>query len=177
MKNFTIILSMLLFSAVISTKAQETVAATGGEASGGGSTVSYSVGQLFYTTQAGTNGNTVAQGVQQPYEISIVTGIPEAEGINIDISAYPNPTTNFLTVKAKDYKTDHLQYMLFDVNGKLLQIVKATGQETKIKTSQLVKGIYFVKVIDSQRETGQDKSYNAVTGQSHVIKIFKIIKK
>lgn len=53
--------------------AQETVLSSGGNATGGGS-VSYSVGQIVYNAYPGTNDNSEAQGVQQPYESSIETG-------------------------------------------------------------------------------------------------------
>jgi len=142
-------------------QAQESVNATGGNALGNGGTASYSVGQMIYTTNTGTGGNTVAQGVQQPFEISVVTGIEEAQGINLDVSAYPNPTSDYLTVKVENYETANLQYTVFDINGKLLQTIKATGGETQIQTSQLVPAHYFVKVLDNQKE----------------IKVFKIIKK
>ena len=55
-------------------QAQQSPTATGGEATGTGGTASYSVGQVVYTTNTGTNGS-MAQGVQQPYEISTTVGI------------------------------------------------------------------------------------------------------
>ena len=161
MNRRTILLATMLFVAIISTKAQEAIPATGGEASGSGGSVSYTIGQTVYTTNQGTGGNIVAQGVQQPFEISVVTGIPEAKGISLNILAYPNPTTDYLTVKVENYETTNLQYQVFDINGKLLQIVKATGNETLITTSNLVPANYFVKVLDNKKE----------------IKVFKIIKK
>lgn len=51
--------------------AQETIAVTGGNASGSGGTTSYSVGQMFYHTNTGTDGS-VIEGIQIPYEISVV---------------------------------------------------------------------------------------------------------
>ena len=152
--------TVLLFLGLSNLQAQEAIPATGGEASGGGGSASYTVGQVVYTTNVGTNGNSVAQGVQQPYEISIVLGIPEAKGINLSVSAYPNPTSDYLTVKVENYETVNLQYMVFDINGKLLQTIKATGGETQIQTSKLVSAIYFVKVLNNKKE----------------IKVFKIIK-
>ncbi len=152
-----ILISILMLTGL---QAQEAIPTTGGKASGGGGKASYTVGQTVYTTQTGTNGNTIAQGVQQPFEISVVTGIVEAKGINLGISAYPNPTTDYLTVKVENYETTNLQYQVFDINGKLLQSVKATGMETKIETNNLVPANYFVKVLDNSTE----------------IKVFKIIK-
>jgi len=157
-KNLSLVLS--LFLGLSNLQAQEAIPATGGEASGGGGSASYTVGQVVYTTNVGTNGNSVAQGVQQPYEISVVTSIPEAKDINLSVSAYPNPTINYLTVKVENYEIANLQYLIFDINGKLLQTVKATGTETKIETNNLIPANYFVKILDNKKE----------------IKVFKIIK-
>ena len=157
-RNFMIV--ALLFLGLSNLQAQEVIPATGGEASGSGGSASYTVGQVVYTTNVGTNGNSVAEGVQQPYEISVVTSIPEAKDINLSVSAYPNPTTNYLTVKVENHETANLQYMVFDINGKILQTVKATGTETKIETNNLVPANYFVKILDNKKE----------------IKVFKIIK-
>jgi hypothetical protein len=158
-KLILVVTGFLLFG-MSRLQAQETVSASGGEASGSGGTVSYTVGQVVYTTNVGSNGNSVTQGVQQPYEISVETAIPEAEGISLNVLAYPNPTTDYLTVRIENYETADLRFLVFDINGKLLQIVKATGNETKINANRLTSGSYFVKVLDNQK----------------AIKVFKIIK-
>jgi hypothetical protein len=140
-------------------QAQESVNATGGNASGSGGTVTYSIGQVVYTTNTGTNGS-VAQGVQQPFEISVVTGLEEAKGINLSVSAFPNPATDFLTLEVENYELSALTFQLYDMNGKLLQNEKITGNQTNIVMSNLVPATYFVKVTESNKE----------------IKTFKIIK-
>jgi hypothetical protein len=150
---------LLLWLGLTSLHAQEAVPATGGNASGSGGSVSYSVGQVAYTTNTGTNGS-VAQGVQQPFEISEITGIKEAKGITLQCSAYPNPTTDFVKLKVENYKTENLSYQLFDINGKLLETKIITGNETNIVMSSLVPATYFVKVTEGNKE----------------VKIFKIIK-
>jgi len=66
--------------------AQEAIPASGGNAKGSGGTVSYSFGQVYYISVEGVNG-TVAQGVQQPFEISVVTGNKIATGINLQCNA------------------------------------------------------------------------------------------
>ncbi len=70
--------------------AQQAVPASGGDAVGSGGSSSYTVGQVLYTTNSGANGS-VAQGIQQPYEISTLVGLEVTE-INLKLSAYPNPT-------------------------------------------------------------------------------------
>ncbi len=124
--------------------------------------MSYTVGQVVYTTNTGTNGS-VAQGVQQPFEISVVTGIEEAKGITLQCSAYPNPTTDFLTLKvdaSTSLSIQSMEYQLFDINGKLLENKKVEDDETSIVMSNLVPATYFLKIIQNNKE----------------IKTFKIIK-
>jgi hypothetical protein len=150
---------LLLGLGLTGLQAQESVNATGGNASGSGGSASYSVGQVVYTTNTGTNGS-VSQGVQQPYEISVVTGIEEAKGINLSVSAYPNPTTDYLTLSISEFEISNLTYQLYDISGKLLQSEKITGNQTNIVMSNLVPANYFVKVIAGNQ----------------LIKEFKIIK-
>jgi len=150
---------LLLGLGLTGLQAQESVNATGGNASGSGGSASYSVGQVVYTTNTGTNGS-VSQGVQQPYEISVVTGIEEAKGINLSVSAYPNPTTDYLTLSIGEFEISNLSYQLYDMNGKLLQSEKISGNQTSIVMSNLVPSSYFVKVIQGNKE----------------VKTFKIIK-
>lgn len=150
---------LLLGVGLTGLQAQESPTATGGDATGSGGTVAYSVGQVVYTTNTGTNGS-VAQGVQQPFEISVVTAIEEAKGVSLSISAYPNPTTDYLTLEVKDFELSTLHFQLCDMNGKLLQREKITGNQTSIVMSNLVPANYFVKVIQGNKE----------------VKTFKIIK-
>ena len=150
---------LLLGIGLTALQAQETIPATGGNASGSGGTVSYSLGQVVYTTNTGTTGS-IAQGVQQPFEIMVVTGIEEAKGINLVVSAYPNPTTDNLTLNISEFDISNLLYQLYDMQGKLLQHEEITGNQTSIVMSNLVPATYFVKVVQGNKE----------------VKTFKIIK-
>src|SRR6056297_4018314 len=110
------VLILLTFAFSLSTvSAQESVNATGGNALGSGGSASYSVGQVAYQTHTGTNGS-VSEGVQQPFEISVVTGIEEAKGINLSVSAYPNPTTDYLTLRIDELEISNLSFQLYDMN-------------------------------------------------------------
>lgn len=150
---------LLLGLGLTGLQAQEATLTTGGEASGSGGTVSYSVGQVVYFTNTGTTGS-VAQGVQQPYEISVVTGIPEAKDISLSVSAYPNPTSDYLNLKVENYDNKNLSYQLFDINGKLLESKKIESNKTSIVMSNFVPATYFLKVTEGNKE----------------VKTFKIIK-
>lgn len=156
---------LLLGLGLTGIQAQESINATGGDALGSGGSVSYSVGQVAYQTHTGTNGS-VAEGVQQPYEISAVTAIEQAKGINLTVTAYPNPTTDYLTLSIGEFDISNLSYQLYDMNGKLLQNEKITGNQTSIVMSNLVPATYFVKVVVKTQ---------GIASQQEV-KTFKIIK-
>jgi hypothetical protein len=160
MKKFNVALvAFCLFGFGTTVQAQNSISASGGNASGSGGTVSYSVGQVVYTKYTGTNGS-VAQGVQQPYEISVVTEIAEAKDISLEIEVYPNPATDFFKLRIKNYEVENLRYQLYDINGSLLKDNKVEGNETRISMQNLLPSVYFLKVTDNNK----------------VIKTFKIIK-
>jgi hypothetical protein len=148
--------------------AQESILPAGGDALGSGGSASYSVGQVGYTTIKGSNGS-VAAGVQQPYEISVETGIEEALGIDLKVSAYPNPASHFLILSIDDstplsqeklFGKTSIRYQLYDIKGQLLESKKPEGNQTSIIVEHLAPGTYFLKVIRGNKE----------------IKTFKIIK-
>lgn len=147
---------LLLGLGLTGLQAQTSVNATGGNSSGSGGSASYSVGQVVYTTNTGTSGS-MAQGVQQPYEISVVTSIEEAKGINLTVSAYPNPTTDYLTLEVKEFELSNLNFQLYDMNGKLLQNEKIIGSQTSIVMSNLVPATYFVRVIQGNQSIKEFK--------------------
>ena len=138
--------------------AQESPTASGGEATGAGGTASYSLGQVVYTTATGTNGS-VAQGVQQPFEISVTTGVNETT-INLEMSVYPNPTTNYLQLKVDSEKLDNLNFQLIDLQGKVIDNKKLSSTTTSINVESLPKAIYFLNVVKNNQ----------------IVKTFKVIK-
>ncbi len=90
MKHSRIKTALFVLLNTIGLYAQETVPATGGDAIGSGGSSSYTIGQVVYTINTGTNG-TAINGVQQPYEISTITAIEMAKDIGLSFSVYPKP--------------------------------------------------------------------------------------
>ena len=160
---------LLLSLGLTGLQAQEAIPATGGNASGSGGSASYSAGQVFYTINTGTNSYSIAEGVQQPFEISVVSGIKHAKGINLSVSTYPNPVADFLILEI-DFTTAAVQtrhalsqrYIasIYDTNGNLIKSEIITGDKTEINMQNFVPATYFLKVMRGKEE----------------IKSFKIIK-
>jgi len=140
----TITSALLILLSTAGLHSQETIPATGGDASGSGGTVAYSIGQVIYTTNTGATG-AVSQGVQQPHKI-LTVGINET-ALNISLSIFPNPTTEYLTLQVKNYNNKKLSYQLFDIQGKLLGSKVITTSKTQINLSDLSTGTYLINVI------------------------------
>lgn len=139
-------------------QAQEVISTAGGDASSSSGSVSYSIGQLVYSSSYGNSGS-VAEGVQQPFEISVVSGV-ETVGIDLTLSVYPNPTTDYLLLKVEGDKLSGLSYQLFDMNGKLLAEKSIADSETHVEVSGLVPATYLLRIAKNGVE----------------VKTFKIIK-
>lgn len=129
--------------------AQAAVPTSGGDATGTGGSVSYSFGQVLYTTNIGTNGSE-AQGVQQPYDISTSFG-DELTDITLEFSVYPNPTSDYLILKVENMEFSTLSYQLFDIQGKLIKNSSVTSNNTIVNMKDLPKSTYVLKIIDHQK--------------------------
>ncbi len=149
-KPIALLLAGLLCTGLV--QAQESVNVSGGDASGSGSTVSYSIGQMVYTTNTDASG-TVSRGVQQAYEI-FTLGINETRR-NISFSVFPNPTADRLTMQINDYENEKLSYQLFDMQGKLLSNKHIVTQQTQIDMNSLPTATYLIKVVNQENKNLQ----------------------
>jgi hypothetical protein len=148
---YIIAIFILTFSTNAFLSGQQAVLSAGANATGSGGTISYSVGQVVYHTHTGTSGS-VAEGVQQPYEISVLSSEKEMTGISLTSSAYPNPTSDYLTLKVENYAIDNLRYQLFDMQGKLLESKIITSYQTNIPMNAFAPATYLLKVIHPNNE-------------------------
>ena len=156
---------LLICFCMASITAQEIIPASGGEASGAGGTVCYTIGQLAYTKYTGANGS-VTEGVQQPYEISVVTAMEETKNTSLTVSAYPNPVLDYLIVQTPLMASQQYTAHLYNITGNLLETIEITGTQTSIDMSHLVPATYLLKVI--QIKDSKDAM--------HCVSTFKIIK-
>ena len=159
-KKVKLIAMLLLGIGLSLLQAQEAIPATGGNASGSGGTASYTVGQIEYTTNTSADGS-AAQGVQQPFEISIVTGLEEAKDITLQYIVYPNPSKDYLILKIQGKVQKQCIASLYDIKGNLLENKKIEDSETTFNMSNLIPAAYLMKVSVNEKE----------------IIIFKIVKK
>jgi len=97
--------------------------------------------------------------VQQPFEISVITGFEEAS-ILLELAVYPNPASDYVILKIKSNEFVKLNYRLFSINGRLIQSRKPDGDQTQIQMAGLKPGTYILRISENNIE----------------LKTFKIIK-
>jgi hypothetical protein len=136
--------------------AQTGSVSAGGEASGIQGTVSYSIGQANFITTIATEG-TINRGLQQPYEIYVLSGVDET------ISIFPNPTVaGYVTLKIVSDKLMDFSYELFSIQGKHHVTKKVETRETIVPMSEFAMGTYVIRVLHHEQER---KSFKIIKSQ------------
>lgn len=150
MNSLRVVFAILCLESVLHLKAgaQSAIGGGGGNASGSGGTVSYTVGQIDFHAFSGVGGS-VYQGVQQPYEFFSV-GVEEIPGVVLFCSLYPNPTTERVTLYVSDASVLDLRYELYDLSGRLLGNGNVTKLETSIPMGHLPPATYVLKVFNRE---------------------------
>ncbi|MBP6334611.1 MAG: T9SS type A sorting domain-containing protein [Bacteroidia bacterium] len=153
-----ILANWLCLLLAVSGFAQSGSVAGGGNATGAGGSVSYSIGQTNYETDFGNDGS-VTKGLQQPYEISIISGMDKVD-ILLTATIYPNPTASYITLDIADFELKKMTCELFTIQGVLIKKELLTKAQTDIDMAGLSEGTYLLKILSASNE----------------IKTFKIIK-
>ena len=162
MKKQLFLISGILLMAV-AVYAQSAIVPVGGDAQSNGGSVSYTVGQIAVQTSSNSTGSvSVAEGVQQPYEIMTV-GVDDYPQIALNAVIYPNPTENLaqLRLNGFDIPVGGFRAILYDWSGKLLQTLNVTKDFTSFQIVQYATGSYYLELRDGKR----------------VLKTFKVVRK
>lgn len=158
-KNKKLFCFLILILFIIPLQAQESIHASGGNASGNDGNSSYSVGQVTYTVVESSSG-IENLGIQLPFEI-VALGNDAYPDITLQMFVYPNPVDSFIVLKIDNYKTQPMHYILSDINGRELSSQTISESESQIDMNYLPSAIYFLQVMDADK----------------ILKSFKILKK
>lgn len=137
-----VILLVGVFFTYLSTNAQESAVAAGGDGASAGGSVSFSVGQPSYL---GTNHATgsVNEGVQQPFEMFTLNDDTELYGLSIHV--YPNPVTSEFQIESSVY-SDQLRWQLHDASGRLVYENRFLGNSALVNISECAAAMYVLSV-------------------------------
>ena len=122
--------------------AQSSTVCSGGEGSGPGGSVSFSIGQLVVESTIDSEGS-ISPGVQQTYESASVY-VNESLFDNT-LVLYPNPTTQFIEMDFGKIFTG--QVMIFDAAGNVILNQNVNTIECRIDAAGWSSGLYMVHVV------------------------------
>lgn len=129
----------------IANDTMETFNASGDDAIGDFGSVTYSIGQVFYT-QIGEFNYNVSQGVQQE-ELNQTLAVEEnSVEPKTEIFIFPNPTTDFVVVNmaGDEFENGLCSYQLYDFQGRLVKQNIINQNETKIDLYDLSSSLYLL---------------------------------
>lgn len=138
--------------------AQEIFSVAGADCASRYGQISWTLGESVCETLH-TNGVFVTQGFQQP--ILEISTLVQAIKTDYSISAYPNPTSDFFTIKITNSDFNHITYSLYSLDGRLVDVGEVFGNEAKVQVDNLQKAVYQMIVRDS----------------GNIVKSFKIMKR
>lgn len=91
-----------------------------------------------------------ANGVSQ-----VLIGVNELPSPSPEISAYPNPAGDNLTIDWTSENTEPVLVNVYDADGKIMFSQTMTGAEAKLETARWVDGFYFVEVLQAGKLLGR----------------------
>lgn len=151
--------SMILFFLIFPLKmmlGQSTLPSTGNDITGDGGSISYTIGQTVYTTHSSTTG-TLNQGIQQPFEITVISNLAGNSSITLEMTVYPIPVKDQLTLNISDNKFSDLRYYLTDIKGSILFSGEINSQITYINMSAFSPAVYVLIVKTGQKTVASFK--------------------
>ena len=144
---------VLVFVSLQRINAQQAVLTSGGDVSGAGGFVAYSLGQTGFTNFSSEDGS-ISIGVQQP-NVVIMVGTEDPD-IILSASVFPNPviSTTQLTMEGQMQQADlmDLSFNLYDISGELLLRREIVSTTTSISMESLSSGLYFLKITRKETE-------------------------
>ena len=155
MKQLAAVIVVLLFTgANAQLNGQAAVLSTGGDATGTGGSVAYSVGQVTYTNFDSEAGS-ISLGVQQPHFV-IMVGTEDPD-VGVSATLYPNPANDFLQLKLDnnyqgEIATDKLFLRIYDIEGKLILQQDIVEPISNISLANFGNALYLVRIIRDNAE-------------------------
>ena len=152
----TVGLGFALLGANAQTASPELVSSAGDSFNNTSYQLDWSIGECITETQSAGD-YVITQGFHQ--NSYVITAVENLRA-DIEMSVYPNPTTNFISLKVESSKVEGMQYTITDFSGKVLQTENFADDIEQINFSNYAVGTYFISVMENNQ----------------LIKSFKIIK-
>jgi len=150
-KTFSKFIIVSAFMASISgfTNAQQVISSSGSTLKNSTGSLSFTVGELVIDTK-NAGATTITQGFHQTK--LTITAMNVLREQNFSISAFPNPTNDFVNLKIEKGEIRDIEFTLFDLQGKVLSNQKIKNTNTEVPFSGYNSGNYLLKVNQKGKE-------------------------
>jgi hypothetical protein len=81
----------------------------------------------------------------------LTVGVKDVKAANAILKFYPNPCSNELNVELNSLNNSDKIFDITDVNGNKIKSGKMPGNKTEINTSDIIPGIYFLRVMEGDK--------------------------
>ena len=145
------ILTILLcfWSLMVFGQTQEVVSSAGDFASNSSGSISFTIGEAIISTENSAT-SILTQGFHQTLLVFVDPDFIDGL-LDLEISVFPNPTQEQLTLKVD---VPHgLHYILFDIKGLRIKQSQLLSEETKLDFSQLNPSTYILKIYKNSEES------------------------
>ena len=147
---------ILIVTFALSLQAQKNIISAGGNSTGTGGNVSFSIGQIDYLYNS--NGSfSVSQGLQQVYNLTLTSVRNNFVEDDRNINIYPNPTRDGIYISFQKY--NEASYVIYDLTGNLISNNIIENASTYISLNQLPAATYIILITQTKM---QQKSYQIV---------------
>jgi hypothetical protein len=128
---------------------QQVISASGDAMRSAETIIEWTLGEPVIATH--TEGSIMlTQGFHQPK--LVVTVIKTLEGLPYAVEAYPNPTDDLLLIQLKKTEIKDFQFVLYNVNGKVLKQEPLASDVTGINMDSYPAGVYLLKIMRLDKE-------------------------
>ena len=144
---FTVGLGLAFFCANARTASPELVSSAGESFSNATYQLDWSIGECVTATHSAGD-YVITQSIHQ--NSYVITAVEDLRA-EIYMSVYPNPTSDFISLKVESSKVEGLQYTITDFSGKVLQTRNFEGDTEQINFSNYGAGTYFIYVLENNQ--------------------------
>lgn len=130
---------------------QSSLNSSGGDAFSSQGSVAYSIGQVFVQISESPE-ISVSEGVQQPYEISLINTIFEEGVVEVNLIAYPNPTMSDLNIELQGWRHEKASFEVYDALGKKVSAGDFNQSTLSIDARLWSSGNYFLHIYSPDGE-------------------------
>ena len=149
-------LGFFVFIAKSQTVSPELISSAGDNFINSNYQLNWSIGEIQIETYQNLE-NVLTQGFHQnTYVITAITDLR----VDLKMFVFPNPTSDFITLKVENSKVENLQYTITDLSGKILQNGSFANKTEQINFSSYTVGTYLI----------------TISQNNQILKSFKIIK-